>query len=242
VAAPDTEALTASALGSKYLHHMRPRVLAAGLVALGSSTGAQWCAASEAASAASPARIIDRTLVCKVSGIGFPDAVRFVGASAAPYDPGFDVTPQMGASEGAVGTPGWIAAVRTGPAGEPGNGRPTGAVTLPRTAARRCANTHLRVPLSSKGLRGGPAVERTRYECDAPGKVLVRVRAIFRRPTAFRVDPRTPDAESANGRITVAYLAVTTLRGRRPLVFASVQDKGGKARLFVARSGCARDA
>jgi hypothetical protein len=190
--------------------------------------------------ATTPARIIDRTLLCRVSGVGFPDTVRFVGVSAAPYDPGFNVAPQMGVSEGAVGTPGWIASVRTGPAGEQNQER-TGQVALPRTAKGRCANTRLRVPLSSKSLKGRSAGERTRYECDAPGKVLVRVRAIFTRPTVFRVDPRAPDFESANGRITVAYLAVTTLRGRRPIVFASVQEAGGKARLFVARSGCARD-
>jgi hypothetical protein len=192
------------------------------------------------ATAATPARTIDRTLVCRVTGIGFPDAVRFMNASAAPYDPGFEVTPQMGVSEGAVGTPGWIASVRTGPAGEQ-NQEPTGQVALPRTTAGRCANTRLRVPLSSKGLKGGRARERTRYECDAPGKVLVRVRAIFKRPTVFRVDPRAPDFESANGRITVAYLAVTTLRGRKPIVFGSVHDSGGRARLFVARTGCARE-
>jgi hypothetical protein len=191
------------------------------------------------ATAATPARIIDRTLVCRISGIGSPDVVRYLTVSAAPYDPGFDVAPQMNVGEGAVGTPGWGAYVRTGPAGEQ-NQEPTGQVTLPRLAAGRCANTRLRIPLSSKGLRGGPVGEDNRYRCNVPAKIIVRVRAIFKRPTVFRVDPRFPSNENAKGNITVAYLAVTTLRGRKPMAFASVQDDGGKARVFVARSGCTR--
>jgi hypothetical protein len=196
-----------------------------------------------AESQSAPARIIDRTIVCRVSGIGYPDSVRFLRLSVSPYDPSVDVAPEMSVSEGAVGTPGWGAYVRTGPAGDRQQDQePTGQVTLPRIAVGRCANTRLRIRLSSKGLRPGPSGQgRTAYRCDVPAKVLVRVRAIFKRPTTFRVDPRFRDHENAKGNITIGYLAVTTLRGRKPLGFASVQDAGGKARVFVARSGCARE-
>jgi hypothetical protein len=34
------------------------------------------------------------------------------------------------------------------------------------------------------------------------------------------------------------YIAVATLRGRKPIAFLSVHDATGKARLFVARSRC----
>jgi hypothetical protein len=34
------------------------------------------------------------------------------------------------------------------------------------------------------------------------------------------------------------YLAVTTARGRGPLVFGSVNDASGRASLFISRSRC----
>jgi hypothetical protein len=51
---------------------------------------------------------------------------------------------------------------------------------------------------------------------------------------------RDGDVLVANGRIDAVYLAVATLPGRKPLAFASVNDATGKARIFVARSGCTR--
>lgn len=208
----------------------------AGLVAV--SLGAALQGASGTATAATPARVVDRTFICRNVGIGFPDAVRYLSVATGPYDPGFDVAPQMSVGNGTQGTAMWGAYVRTGPAGRQ-NESPTGQVTLPRIAAGRCVSTRLRVRLSSRGLRGGAVSDRKLYRCDVPAKVLVRVRAILKRPTAFRTDPRFPEQEDAKANIKIGYLAVSTLRGRNPIAFASVQDAGGKARLFVARSGCA---
>jgi hypothetical protein len=78
------------------------------------------------------------------------------------------------------------------------------------------------------------------YTCDVPAKVVIRVRAVFKRPTTFSVDPRFPDNEDAKGDIATGYIAVSTLRGRKPIAFASVHDASGKARVSVARSGCSR--
>ena len=207
------------------------------------SAGATLCLSATlglSATAATPARIIDRTLVCRMSGIGYPDAVRYLTLSASPYYAGFDAAPQMSVGNGGYGTPRWGVYARTGPAGRENETQTTtytrGQATLPRTAAGRCANTRLRVPLSSKGLQGGAIADRKFYRCDAPAKVLVRLRAVFKRPTRFRRDPRFPDQEDAPGNITTAYLAVSTLRGRKPLAFASVHDDGGRARVSVARS------
>jgi hypothetical protein len=188
------------------------------------------------ATTATATRIVDRTLLCRVSGIGYPDSVRYLTARASPYDAGFDVAPQMSVGQGSVGVPGWGAYARTGPAGR-NNESPTGQVTLPRTEAGRCSNTRLRVPLSSRDLRAGSPGEQ--YRCDAPAKVLVRLRAVFKRPTFFRRDARFPDQMDAPGNITNAFVAVTTLRDRKPLAFLSVHEKGGAARVFVARS-CAQ--
>jgi hypothetical protein len=84
-----------------------------------------------------------------MAGQGFPDAVRFIGASARPYDPPDDVSPQAG-------------------------------------------------------------------------------------------HPRFPDMERARGDMRVAYIAVATLRGRKPIAFLSVHDASGKARIFGDPSRCAR--
>jgi hypothetical protein len=198
-----------------------------------------WAGLGVGAPEAAPARVIDRTLVCRMSGFGYPDSVRYMTVSASPYDPGLNVAPQMSVGNGAVyGGPRWGAYARTGPAGRQ-NETPTGQATLPRLAAGRCSNTQLSVPLSSKGLRGGPTTDDKDYRCNAPAKVLIRLRAIFKRPTSFRRDPRFPEQEDALGNIANAYLAVTTLRGRKPLAFASVHENGGAARVFVARS-CAQ--
>jgi hypothetical protein len=65
------------------------------------------------------------------------------------------------------------------------------------------------------------------------------VRANFKRATGFARDPGfAPSLTLAKGPIVTGYLAVTTLRGRKPLAFGSVNAASGKARLFVASSRC----
>jgi hypothetical protein len=78
----------------------------------------------------------------------------------------------------------------------------------------------------------------TSYRCDVPSRILLRVRAEFQRPAGFVQDPGTPAAILARGQIATSYLAITTLRGRKPVAFASVNDATGKARIFTARSRC----
>ncbi len=69
-------------------------------------------------------------------------------------------------------------------------------------------------------------------------EVLMRIRAEFRRPTTFTRDRETPWLRRARGRIATAQLAITTLRGRKPIAFASVDGATGKARIFVAPARC----
>jgi hypothetical protein len=125
--------------------------------------------------------------------------------------------------------------MRTGPVGS----APTGELSLSRT---RCRSTKLRVALSGRGLEGGPAEQfGSSYRCDIPAMILLRVRAVFTRPTRLVRSARSPDYLVAKGNITSGSLAVTTLRGRKPIVFASVHDKSGEARIFVAPSRCRED-
>ena len=205
----------------------------------GAAASIALVAVSVGSGAESASRIVDRTLVCRMTGIGYPDSLRYMTVSATPYLATMSRSPTMGASNGAFGFPGAGVGLRTGPAGRE-NETPTGELALTRTQTGRCANTRIRIPLSRRGLEGGlTGPDRKWYRCDVPAKVVIRVRGVFKRPTFFRVDQRFPDSEQASGDITNAFLAVTTLRGRRPLAFMSVHHASGKARIFVARRSCA---
>jgi hypothetical protein len=174
-------------------------------------------------------RIVDRTLICPMVGVGYPESIRVLYVSAARSQP--DYAPRASVRNGGGGGPEVAAGVQTGPG--PGH---SGLAWLNRTG---CTATKLRVSLSSKGLKAG-ATERAEYGCDVPAKVVIRVRAVFERPTAFTVDPRSPHYTFARGNITTGYVAAATLRGRKPIFFASVHDATGKARAFVAPSRCTR--
>jgi hypothetical protein len=175
-------------------------------------------------------QIVDRTLRCPMVGVGYPDSIRVLDVSATRFDPTFDSSPRTSVRNGGGGGPYVGVGVQTGPG--PGH---TGLVWLSRTG---CTATKLRVSLSGTGLKAG-ATERAEYRCDVPATVLIRVRAVFKRPTAFSVDPRLPSETFARGDIATGYLAVATVR-RKPIFFGSVHDATGKARIFVAPSRCAR--
>jgi hypothetical protein len=176
-------------------------------------------------------RIVDRTLMCPMIGVGYPESIRVLDVSATRFQPTFDYSPRASVRNGGGGGPDVSAGVQTGPG--PGH---SGLVWLNRTG---CTTSKLRVSLSGKGLKAG-STERAEYRCNVPARVLIRVRAVFKRPTAFTVDPRIPDQTFARGDIATGYLGVATFRGRKPLFFGSVQGATGTARLFVAPSLCTR--
>lgn len=181
-------------------------------------------------------RIVDRTLMCPMVGVGHPDSVRVLTVSARSFDVFYDYPPSAGMSNGwAGGSSSPISVtVRTGP-GPPGPADNTGAVWLPRT---QCERSSLRVKFSSAGLKAA-LPDRELYRCDVPARVLIRLRAVFTRPTAFSRDPRSPMFAVAKGQISEASIAAATVRGRTPLAFASVNHSSGKARMFVSSSVCA---
>jgi hypothetical protein len=173
-------------------------------------------------------RTIDRTLVCEMPGEGFPDSTRFMGVAAVSGNRRHRSPPVISASN--------VFEVRVAVATAPYGRLRTGAVTINQD---QCADTSRRVPLSARGLTSARSEARNAYRCDVPATVLMRVRANFERPTGFSRDQRfAPTLSLAKGPITTAYLAVTTVRGRKPLAFGSVNDASGKARLFIASSRC----
>lgn len=186
--------------------------------------------------AQSAMRIVNRTIVCSMLGVGSPDTVRFMTASATPFQPANGAAPflAVGNSGGSTGS-GVGVVVRTRPDG----GRPTGEVSLPRTKGTRCLQTELRVPLSSRGLESGPTEPfGASYRCEVPTQVLIRVRAVFERPTSFSVEPRFRNQAIAKGRVATATVVVSTVSGRKRILLGSVSDATGKASMFVARSRC----
>ena len=189
------------------------RLLAGGLAALAVAAGV-------ASAAPQPAtRIVDRTMLCKTSGSGYPDPLRTMAVVGVPN--------QAQATNGPQGSPRFVVAqIALGVNGQD-------QVVVSRTA---CAPTTKRVQLSAKGLRGGFG---NKWKCPVPASVLIRVRAAFARPVTLEPAPDASYLLIATGRISSGSLAITTKDGT-PIVFASV-DKGGEGGIFIARPRCQRN-
>jgi hypothetical protein len=182
-------------------------------------------AGSAAKSAQSASRIVDLALVCKTVGTGYPDPVRSMDVGASPRLG--SNAPTIHVSNGPP--PGGIQVnLWTGPY----YGKPSGLLFATRS---RCVTTTSRAPFAIRGLRGGQTVLGNRYKCDVPARVLIRVRAVFKRPVTLG---RTREEFLGRGDMTTADLAVATASDRRPIVYASTHDASGKTSIFVARSDC----
>jgi hypothetical protein len=182
-------------------------------------------------------RIIDRTLVCPMSGAGYPDPSRFISVSADPFRPAGRASPNLYLANGPIDASHPHVRMRSGPWGE---GNPTltrGELALTQPP---CTATKLRVSLASSARKARPTEPFGEYwRCEVPARVLLRVRAVFKRPTRLTRSPGEPWLLEWKGNITTGSVAVTTLAGRRLIFFASLNDATGKARIFVP-SGCSR--
>jgi hypothetical protein len=193
---------------------MRTIAIAAGFVVLASGV------ASGAGQLAS--RIVDRTMLCKTWGSGYPDPLRTLAVVG--------VSNQAQATNGPQGSPRFVVAqIALGVNGQD-------QVVVSRTA---CAPTSKRLPLSAKGLRSGVTDFGNKWKCPVPASVLIRVRAAFARPVTLEPAPDAYYLLIARGRVSKGSLAVATKDGTR-LAFASV-DKSGEGDIFVARPRCQRD-
>ena len=193
------------------------------------AVGAVLAAGVASGAIRSPSRIVDRTVVCRTAGDGYPDPVRHLTVQASPRLG--SQSPNTSVSNGPDGAGGVRADIRTGPY----FGSNTGYVAITRF---RCSRTTLRVPLASRGLRRGTNPLGDRYACEVPSTILIRVRALFRNPVTLSAAPEAKHLAVANGRIATGFLAVTTVASRAPIAFASVDDETGKSKVFVAPSRC----
>jgi hypothetical protein len=192
------------------------RLVVAAAAALAVTAGVV-SAASQPAS-----RIVDRTMLCKTWGSGYPDPLRTLAVVGVPN--------QAQATNGPQGSPRFVVAqIALGV-----NGQDQVVVS-----GAACAPTSKRLPLSAKGLRSGVTDFGNKWKCPVPASVLIRVRAAFARPVTLEPAPDASYLLVARGRISSGSLAVVTKDGAR-LAFASI-DKGGEGGIFVARPRCQRN-
>ena len=101
-----------------------------------------------------------------------------------------------------------------------------------------CRPAKAPVELSHAGLRGGAVSVQTRtVDCDAPKRVLVRLRAIALGSAALRERGRIFVAIGST--LSHAELVVRTPNGRL-LAYAEV-DRTGRTLQFTAPRGCVRE-
>ena len=177
--------------------------------------------------AESASRIVDRTLLCRMSGVGYPDPARLLRIGAATYDAANSDLPSSisitngGADSGtniqiATGT-----TIRLPGATCTTGGRP---VRLPAFVS----------PLSRRSLSGGPIPFSKSFDCDVSPRILVRVQGIFERPPRLTRD-------GASGDLVHGYLAVATFPDRKPIVFTSIGGGSQQTKVFVSATRCKED-
>jgi hypothetical protein len=183
--------------------------------------------AGVASGASRPAsRILDRSVTCKTAGEWYPDRSRYMQVNAAPRLGEAASTATF--VNGSSGPEGVYLNVEMGAAG---------AVRLSRI---KCKRTTIRVPLENKTLQGGTTDFGERYSCEVPATILMRVRAVFRNPVTFGIDPYFPEDSHlwvARGKIRTASLVVTT-KSKKPIALATLKDATGKAAVFTSPSRC----
>jgi hypothetical protein len=198
---------------------------AAVLVATGAASGTVPTSASQS-------RLVDRTLFCRPAEEGAPDSIRIMRLAANPRSP--SLPPNLRVYDRGVGDSIIGAELSTGPEA-PGS---RGSLSLRLTP--RCSTSRLRVALSHKGLARVTARVLADHTCNVPAAVLIRIRAVFKRPTELVTDPSSP-LLFARGTIATGHLAITAVRGRKPIALASVTHRTGTARLFLDSRRCYGD-
>lgn len=184
------------------------------------------------------ASVLDRTYSCRVELGGGLRAVDVTAHAGSRVGKQWAKLPYVGLRTGnaTISTANILAWVTAG--------RPVAATTmdldfwsfggLGTVGVRRalCRVTEARVPLSPSGLTGGAAAALgSKFSCEAPARVFVRVRAQL----TARAVPRGPEFSSVHVPARAAQVAVRTTSGRA-LAYGDVHESG-KARLFVAK-GC----
>ena len=194
-------------------------LVVAGVVALG---GAHAGMGAESAS-----RIVDRTLLCRMTGVGYPDPARLLRIGAATYDAANSDLPSSISITNGGADSGTNIQIATGSDDQ----APRGYVHHGQTT---CSATSIRIPLSRRSLSGGPIPFSKSFDCDVSPRILVRVQGIFERPPRLTRD-------GASGDLVHGYLAVATFPDRKPIVFTSIGGGSQQTKVFVSATRCKED-
>jgi hypothetical protein len=168
----------------------------------------------------STSRIVDRTVLCKTWGAGYPDPLRVLTVVA---DSGYAQT-----TNGPQGSPKFVVAqVATGVNGQD-------QVVISQAACKPAS----RIPLTGKGLKSGATIFGNKWQCPVAATVLIRVRAAFRSPVAMQTAPDAFYLSIAQGKHRGGAIAVAT-RSKAPISYATVGPKGASS-IAVAKPRCQR--
>jgi hypothetical protein len=191
------------------------------------------------ASQEAPARVVDRTFRCTLAPLY--GGLRELEVSTKPrgslgnggrsddVSPGY-ISVGSGQASGVFDDLVWARTRLEERGVAPGDPFPPGAYT----DVRRCRATRVVVPLSAKGLPGPPVRFDQDADCEARGRVLVRLRAVLEAPTEWR--RASAPYFGARRNVVEAKIAVKSERTRRPIALLML-DSGGETRLWVS-NGC----
>jgi hypothetical protein len=204
-------------------HGTRVLKLAFGSVAALSQLALMSQSVEAAQIGAAASAIVDRTFACSVvaSSRTYPDpdprSRRIAIGIHRDVDPTRKSAAAVGVSDKNADS---LVSVPHGP----GVGRPTGGIWVNRT---RCTwMKDVRVPLSPRGLPGPPTRYSSGFECVVPRRVLVRVRAVLRRPANWIA---AGGQFVVRGDVAETQLAIRTLPARKPLALGVVDADGDSA-------------
>jgi hypothetical protein len=197
-------------------------VVLAGGVVLGAASAVETGTASRSTSQATST--VDRTFACSITRVvseGYPDRYVIQGIAVGMYPPRLSFAGNIGISDQNTGT---LLSVGTGPDG----GRSAGGV---RVRMKQCTwSRGKRIPLLPTGLPASPDRIERYYRCDAPRRIIVRVRADLSRPASWKASKGFLSVLSP--RVTNAQIAVRTPSGK-PVAFADIGSARGE--LYVSR-------
>lgn len=201
------------------------------VVAVGLACACALVAVSSGTSA--PARIVDRTFVCKpiaYGGVGDLDL-----EAAPPLRSSFgDRSAHLIVRTGTTLPDEDLVFVRSSVQARLGTTSPFPGPAGVFAHARRCTTTRSQIELSSKGLPGPPTPFATDLACSLRGRVLVRVRARLAGSAVWR-PAYEPFLVGVRGRVEDARLAVRAMRGGAPLAYMTV-DRAGLTKVWSSSS------
>jgi hypothetical protein len=191
-------------------------------------------AAQSAPAVSAAARVIDRTFRCNIGVVAGTPKIEVSAAAGARAGRRFDrlaqatiiTFPENNFNEAESLYIGGITAGWPPPVSVPGGGGMT-------ISLDQCTPVVASVPLTTRGLRGGAvdSFEDT-YECfPTSRRILLRTRAVFRKPTNLRLNVRDGRSLGTIGRIREGAIAARQPNGK-PIFYAHILESG-KARLFI---------